>query len=50
MSESEAREQFEILYKSAQGKSIEVLVKEILSNQYIFTFSEFAEWPKVSQA
>lgn len=47
MSEREAKEQFEILYKSAQGKGLEVLLKEILAHPAIFIFSEFVEWPKI---
>jgi len=47
MSEEEAREQFSILYKSAQGKSLEVWLKELLSSPQIYSFTEYATWPKV---
>lgn len=47
MTDREAREQFEILYKSAQGKSLEVLLKEILAHPAIFSFGEYSEWPKI---
>lgn len=47
MTEREAHEQFEILYKSAQGKSLEVLLKEIFAHPAIFSFSEYADWPKI---
>ena len=47
MAEQEAKEQFEILYKSAQGKSLEVLLKEILASPHIYSFVEYAEWPKI---
>lgn len=47
MSEKEAREQFEILYKSAQGKGLEVLLKEILAHPSIYSFSHYLEWPKI---
>jgi hypothetical protein len=47
MSEKEAREQFEILYKSAQGKGLEVLLKEIFAHPSIYSFSHYLEWPKI---
>jgi hypothetical protein len=47
MSEKEAIEQFEIMYKSAQGKSLEVLIKEILANPHTYSFQQYQEWPKI---
>jgi hypothetical protein len=47
MSEKEAKEQFEILYKSAQGKGLEVLLKEILAHPSIYSFASYLEWPKI---
>lgn len=47
MGDSEAVEQFLVLYKSAEGKSIELLIKELVAHESIFSFGKFLEQPKI---
>lgn len=49
MSEAKAREQFQVLYKSAEGKSLDLFIYEVLGNKYLFNFTEFLELEKITK-
>lgn len=49
MNEQKAREQFQVLYKSAEGLSLELFIYEVLGNKFFFNFAEFMDLEKIIQ-